>query len=109
MKPDRQAAAAMDPALCKAARILARIDTATLADTSGMVAGMIERFEEGIVSLPEKDAMRLRRALETLGVVFIPDDGDGGAGVRLRFSAADSRSISRWEAEGGSAGDDDIP
>jgi transcriptional regulator with XRE-family HTH domain len=109
MKPDKQATAAMDPALCRAARILARVDIAALADESGMDVGAIERFEEGMITLSETDAMRLRRALEGLGVIFIPDNGDGGVGVRLRFSAADSRSISRWEAEGGSAAEDDIP
>lgn len=109
MKPDKQAPAAMDPALCTAARNLARIDIATLADTSGLPADMIKRFEEGIEPLSETGAKHIRRGLETLGILFIPDDSDGGAGVRLRFSAADSRNIARWETEGGAAGDDDIP
>ena len=42
----------------------------------------VERFETG--ALPTKPPDKMRAALEAAGVVFIPKDGGGGIGVRLR-------------------------
>ena len=50
---------------------------------------------------------RLRQALESGGAVFIDED-DAGAGVRLKFTRRDVRSINRLEGEGGVVGSDDV-
>ncbi len=50
-----------------------------------------------------------RTELEALGAIFIDEQGADGAGVRLRFSRAQTRAVGAWEDEGGVPADDDIP
>jgi len=76
---------------------LAALDDAALAD-----------FEAGRADPGEDAKARLRHALEEGGAVFIAEDGDGGVGVRLKFTARDVRAINRLEGEGGPVGDDDV-
>jgi hypothetical protein len=110
VKGNTKSPTAVGPALLLAARSLARIDIPTLAEAAADVsAEQIERFEAGLAPLSQAELDRLQLVLESLGIVFIPESDEGGPGVRLRFSAADSRNIARWEAEGGAAADDDIP
>ena len=49
------------------------------------------------------------RALESFGVMFIPENDRIGAGVRLKFLRRDVRQIDRLENEGGIVDDDDVP
>lgn len=98
----------ISPQQCRAARILTHVDRPLLAATSGVSPEAILSFERTGRNLSNADMLAVRRALEGLGAEFIPEDAVGGAGVRLRFDADQSRRISDWEAEGGAAGDDDV-
>ncbi len=50
---------------------------------------------------------RLRATLESGGAVFIDEDALG-AGVRLKFTRKEVRSINQLENEGGPVADDDV-
>ena len=50
----------------------------------------------------------LKSALETLGAVFIEENG-GGIGVRLKFTESEAKRIARLEAEGGVVASDRVP
>jgi transcriptional regulator with XRE-family HTH domain len=70
----------------RAARAILRWDQSHLAEASGVSAETIKRLEkmDGTLGSTRVDTLdKLRRALETAGVEFIPENG-GGAGVRLR-------------------------
>lgn len=99
----------ISPQQCRAARIHIQVDRPLLATASGVSAQTILSFERSGRSLPDAGVLALRQALERLGAEFICEDAAGGAAVRLRFNADQSRSISDWEAEGGRVGDDDVP
>lgn len=94
--------------LCRAARALARLPRDFVARSAGVDPQVLADFE--IVGAdPGPEARdRLRAALERGGAVFIAEDGEGGAGVRLKFTAPDARAITRQEGEGGPVGDDDV-
>ena len=94
---------------CHAARILARVDRALLADTSGVASDAIAAFEADGTTPTETEVEALQHALERLGIEFIPEDDTGGIGIRLKFDSGESRGISTWEAEGGAAAEDNIP
>lgn len=94
---------------CLAARILVHVDRSLLARESGIPVDVIEHFEKTGKIPPGSDIDELESALERLGALFIPEDDEGGAGVRLRFARDESRRISAWEGEGGASGDDDVP
>ena len=47
------------------------------------------------------------KPLEAAGVMLVPENGRG-AGVRFKFDTREVRAIKRWEAEGGTAGEDAI-
>jgi hypothetical protein len=59
----------ISPAQCRAARAL--IDVVT-------------EFENGGRIPSEGDLAAIRKALESAGVIFIEENGEGGPGVRLR-------------------------
>jgi transcriptional regulator with XRE-family HTH domain len=94
--------------LCRAARAIVEISREKLALRSGVEEAAIEGFERRIAGLAPADADRLKRALEDLGAVFIPED-DRGAGVRLKFTESERRRIQTLEAEGGIVRSDDVP
>ena len=72
-----------EPAQVRAARALIGWSQAKLAEKSGVPVSLVERLEtEAADHLAKVD--KLRAALEAAGVVFIPKDGGGGIGVRLR-------------------------
>jgi transcriptional regulator with XRE-family HTH domain len=52
---------------------------------------------------------KIRKALEELGAVFVPERAGAGVGVRLKFGRSQVRAIDRWEDEGGASADDDVP
>ena len=72
-------------------------------------AGVPLEESSGAAWIPDNESQALSRALETFGVVIVPE-GDGmGAGVRLKFTRQDARQIGRLETEGGVARSDDVP
>ena len=56
----------------------------------------------------EEEAQALVKAFSYYGVVFIPEDDDGGVGVRRKFGQTKVEMIENWEGEGGPVGEDDI-
>jgi transcriptional regulator with XRE-family HTH domain len=73
----------------RAARALLRIEQADLAKRSGVSVATIKRFEamDGPIKARTETVELLRDALDALGVIFIPKNGDD-VGVRLRKPAA---------------------
>jgi hypothetical protein len=69
----------------RAARALLRWSAADLAREAALGANTVRRAEitETATALTAANELAIRRALETGGVVFIDENGDG-AGVRLR-------------------------
>lgn len=93
--------------LCRAARALTQMSRPALAELSGVAKREIRDFESG-AALDARARMALRHALEQSGAVFLDEDDDLGAGVRLRFTQPDVRQLQRLEGEGGKAGEDDV-
>ena len=93
-----------------AGRALAGVSQEDLAAAAGIPLDVYILQEAGGAAwLSGDDARSLGRALETFGVVIVPE-GDGmGAGVRLKFTRQDVRSIARLETEGGIVRPDDVP
>lgn len=93
-----------------AARALTGISLVDLAIASGISEEALRRAESnGAAWMSDTEAKALGPALETFGVVLIPE-GDGmGAGVRLKFTRQDVRQIGRLEGEGGLVRSDDVP
>jgi transcriptional regulator with XRE-family HTH domain len=74
----------------RAARALLRIEQADLAQRSGVSVATIKRFEamDGPIKARTETVELLRVALDALGVIFIPKNGDD-VGVRLRKTVQD--------------------
>ncbi len=71
----------IEAAQVRAARALIGWSQSKLAEKAGVPVSHVERFETRAADeAPDK----MRAALEAAGVVFIPKDGGGGIGVRLR-------------------------
>jgi transcriptional regulator with XRE-family HTH domain len=69
----------------RAARGLLGCSQAKLAEAAGVPVSTINALETGAPdSIPNKALDKIRAALEAAGAVFIPKDGGGGIGVRLR-------------------------
>ncbi|AJY47824.1 hypothetical protein [Martelella endophytica] len=96
------------PELCHAARILAHIDRSALSQESGLAEDQIAAFEEGTGDLGEAMREKIGTTLEALGVIFLPEDKEGGAGLRLKFTEGETRRILNWEGEGGRVNQDDV-
>ncbi len=70
----------------RAARAILRWEQTRLAEAAGVSLETIkrlERIEGGLGGTRANTLDAIQRALETAGVVFIPENG-GGAGVRLK-------------------------
>lgn len=94
-------------AQCRAARALIEWSAEQLAEVSAVELRTITDFESRF-RRPDAEIMRrLRQSMEDGGVQFIAENG-GGAGVRLKFNRREVGAINRWEAEGGTTGEDDI-
>lgn len=65
------------------ARAAIQVGVRELAELSGVSAMTITRFETGKSRGYADTLQKIRTALESAGVEFIPENG-GGAGVRLR-------------------------
>jgi transcriptional regulator with XRE-family HTH domain len=73
-----------EAAQIRAARALIGWSQADLAEAAGVSVSLVDRFETGQPdSIAAETVARMRAALESAGVAFIPKNG-GGAGVRLR-------------------------
>jgi len=93
---------------CRAARALVEVTRGKLSLRSGVEEPVIHDFERKIDKPDVPTIARLKEALETLGAVFIEENG-GGIGVRLKFTAAENRQIARLEGEGGIVASDRVP
>jgi hypothetical protein len=97
--------------LIAAARALtgvSREDFAAAAGVSTEAMGLME--SSGSARLrSDNDVEAVRRAFEKFGVIVIDEDGDLGAGVRLKFTREDVKQIDRLEGEGGIVRSDDAP
>jgi transcriptional regulator with XRE-family HTH domain len=75
----------VEAAQVRAARALIGWSQAKLAEAAGVPASTIDEFETGVSNRIANEADdKMRAALEAAGVVFIPKNGGGGIGVRLR-------------------------
>jgi transcriptional regulator with XRE-family HTH domain len=75
----------VEAAQVRAARALIGWSQTKLGEAAGVPASMINALETGAPdSIANEAADKIRIALETAGAVFIPKDGGGGIGVRLR-------------------------
>ena len=74
----------------RAARALLRLEQTELAERSGVSLPSIKRFEAmtGAIHARAVTVEKIRRALETLGAIFIPSNGEG-PGVRLKRTKKD--------------------
>ena len=73
-----------DAAQIRAARALIGWPATKLAETAGLPLASVEEFESGPAGKIPADAIaKMRAALESAGVAFIPENG-GGLGVRFR-------------------------
>lgn len=92
-----------------AARALTEISQAKLAERARIALSDLVELERGLVDETGRTVARVRKALEELGAVFIPERHGAGAGVRLKFGRGQARAIDRWENEGGMPADDEVP
>ena len=75
----------VEAAQVRAARALIGWSQAKLAETAGVSVSTINEFETGAPDrIANEPVDKIRAALEAAGVVFIPKNGGGGIGVRLR-------------------------
>ena len=97
--------------LIAAARALIGISQSDLASASGLPISTLAQLEaSGSALLRSKaDAEAVKRALEDFGAIFIAESDGIGAGVRLKFLRQDVKQIGRFENEGGTVRDDDVP
>lgn len=93
---------------CRAARALVEITRAKLASRSGVDEAAIEQFERKLGEPEPETITALKSTLETLGAVFIAENG-GGIGVRLKFTESEAKRIARQENEGGVVANDRVP
>lgn len=92
-----------------AARALAGVSQVDFAAACGVDIDTLCRLEaEGSAWVTgEGDIAAIARGLDHFGVVIV-EEGDGmGGGVRLKFTRADVKQITRLENEGGMVGSDD--
>jgi transcriptional regulator with XRE-family HTH domain len=75
----------MTPAQSRAARGLIEWSQSELASRANLGLSTIRDFEKGRRIPTTNNLAAIRRALESAGIVFIPQNGEG-PGVRLRKS-----------------------
>lgn len=97
--------------LIAAARALAGVDRGAFAEAAGISVDTLAMMEaNGSAWLhSEEDAEAVKGAFDKFGVVLIDEDGNMGAGVRLKFTRRDVEQIVRLEGEGGIVRPDDVP
>ncbi|WP_026605662.1 helix-turn-helix domain-containing protein [Methylocapsa acidiphila] len=72
----------MLPVQCKMARTALSLGIRKLAELASVSSNTVSRFEAG-EELKPRTVEALRSALESAGVIFVEENGEG-AGVRLR-------------------------
>ena len=72
----------MNAAQCKMARAATGLGVRELASLAGVAQATVSRLERG-EDLKESTIAAIRAALESAGVVFLPENGNG-PGVALR-------------------------
>jgi transcriptional regulator with XRE-family HTH domain len=70
--------------LLRAARVALNIGQRELAKLSGLGQRTILRIEQNDPTVSLDSRRRLQEAFEKAGVVFVPDDGVSGPGLRVR-------------------------
>lgn len=96
------------PPQSRAGRALVGWSVPDLAASAQVSADDIEQFEAEVL-LPDTACQRaIRAALEAHGVLFLPEVGGEGAGVRFKFPRQTVKRLQTWEGEGGTTGEDDI-
>jgi transcriptional regulator with XRE-family HTH domain len=70
--------------LLRAARVALNIGQRELAKLSGVGQRTILRIERNDETVTLESRRRLQDAFEKAGVIFIPDDGASGPGLRMR-------------------------
>jgi hypothetical protein len=103
-----EAESLITPEQARAARALVQISPEYLAGEIEVDIAAIHGFEHGLTDFEPAQSTRLRRTLEEYGAVFIPEDDEGGCGVRLKHNRSKVGSLNRWEDEGGPAYEDDV-
>jgi len=78
----------MTPAQCRAARGLIDLSQSALAEAASVGLSTLRNFESGRSYPVANNLAAIRRALESAGVIFIGENGQG-PGVRLRKNADD--------------------
>lgn len=73
----------MTPAQCRAARGLLEWTQSQLAAAARVGLSTVRSFEKGVHTPVTHNLAAIRTALESAGVIFIDQNGDG-PGVRLR-------------------------
>jgi DNA-binding transcriptional regulator YiaG len=73
------------PAQCRAARGLVDMRQSDLAEAARVGLSTVKNFEAGRSAPVTNNLTALRTALETAGVIFVEENGEG-PGVRLRKS-----------------------
>jgi len=76
----------IEPSQIRAARGLIAISQTELATRAGLGLATVKRIESTTDELrvTVQTLLRIQRALEEAGIVFIDQDGNSGPGVRLR-------------------------
>ncbi len=98
----------IDGPLARAARILTQVSLKDVAVQAEIDKAALKDYEKCRDDLTAEQERRLVLALEHYGARFVPDDSDGGYGVRLKFNRLKVRAVERWENEGGTTGADDV-
>jgi DNA-binding XRE family transcriptional regulator len=76
------------PSQVRAARGLLNLTQQGLADISQVSLRTIVQLEQGDKQPSRSIAQALKLSLEAAGVEFIPENGGGGVGVRLRKTSS---------------------
>jgi transcriptional regulator with XRE-family HTH domain len=79
--------------LLRAARVALNIGQRELAKLSGVGQRTILRIERNDESVTLETRRRLQDAFEKAGIVFIPDDGISGPGLRIRRDLVQSGNL----------------
>lgn len=95
-------------AQCRAGRALAELSRDVLAKLSKVDVTVIEHFERKMDKPDKETVAAIAAGLESAGIVFVPENG-GGVGVRLKFTASETRRIAILEGEGGVTALDEVP
>lgn len=76
----------IDPNQIRAARGLLNISQTELSERAGIGVATVKRIESSTEDLRVTvlTLLRIQKALESAGIIFIAEDDTGGPGVRLR-------------------------